>query len=859
MRGKYFLLNSLTLLAMGSFVVGCSGDDVFDEQYAMDNAEEVLGVEIAAGQDWKMSSTAETDITINIDYGETYSVSVYSNDPLTSEYGYVLTQGTVENGQRLQQRFEYASADKYLFVGITDSHGHTYYRTASVVDGRLTLNIGQPSAASRTMFRSKTAPDVPDITIPNDAYAKSFLDGAKEPTDANTTDNHDNSYYVEGTPATQGKWVAGTQWGWGWNGTANTLNYNYSNAASQGVSAADIAFWDTYCAPYNNGNWAFYGADNQNDAATKLIVDYLRGTGRSSWANVWAEGSAGHYKEGTPATEGHWVYDETYVKKFKITGTYNKGISVLSTEAQYGDARTVYISGKWTVASPDYSGEQRVGGGAVIVVDNGGELNIPSGITMTFVNEARLVVMPGGKVTGDGNLVVTNGNAVGLEGYNGGSIDIGMFNNNFGKFYNYGTFKCTDLKGGAGLSNFYNHGVVHIEKSGKAESWGGNYDTPNTRIYNACQWYCEKDMRAYVIEMTQGSYFKVGGELMMSDGTDGDAVSSYVALAAGALMDVGTLWNNNTSWVGPASGYAVLQAGGLSYVNWTGNEPVTSGYFINNIAVSVDDATIGAKYGQGTDTYVAMRDFLLNGYGTTGNVFDPIGKTAAPEGNGGAVMVNKGCANMNVAADEGFVLGTKGCTPGYNPTTPPRQKVKASIWSYAFEDSWKADYDMNDVVLKVSYHQVDDYTIDSTKIDLTLCCTGASYNLYLYLGAEALFGGREVHEVLNGGSEKFINTDAESAGSNFQTKPAFTETINKPEGFVISSANFWVNSPERAVQVSKQDEDPHGVVIPGDWRWPKEFVCIKNAYPDFINFAKDPSNPEYEGWYKGTVIEDALY
>ena len=104
----------------------------------------------------------------------------------------------------------------------------------------------------------------------------------------------------------------------------------------------------------------------------------------------WVE-EKGHYETSAQT----WVVDETYVKKFKITGTYSKGINVLSTEAQYGDARTVYISGKWTVASPNNSGEQRVGGGAVIVVDAGGELNIPENITMTFVNEALLVVMPG--------------------------------------------------------------------------------------------------------------------------------------------------------------------------------------------------------------------------------------------------------------------------------------------------------------------------------------------------------------------------------------------------------------------------------------------------------------------------------
>lgn len=863
--GKKFFVNTLTAVVMGLSVTSCGDEDLFTERDALKNANKVLGVEIAANQDWKMSAEASTAITINMDYDETYDITVFANDPLTSEYGTVLTQGTVGNGEMLVRSFEYPKAITTFFVGVRDSHGHTFYRTAPVVDGKLSMTVGAPQVASaRGMFRSATAPEVPDITIPDAAYAASFLNGAKEPTDENTVDNYDNGYDV---PATEGHWVEGGSITITTYATAPGFGFTVDPSwGSFNNNADDLAFWNNTIVPlkaaYDNiqlENDSYNHTAEYIDTHKRKIDAYYAivnalGESRKSWLNVWTQpvypvytGGERYWVDGTPASH---VDDPTYAKKFKITGTYNKGINVLSTEQQYGDARTVYISGKWTLSDlPNGATEQRVGGGAVIVIDNGGELNIPAGKLMTFVNQARLVVMPGGKITGDGQIMVTNGNAEGLEGYNGGTIDIGTFNNNFGKFYNYGTFKCTTLQGGAGLSNFYNHGVAHIVSSGTAESWGGNYSTPNTRIFNACQFYCEQDMRAYVIEMTGGSYFKVGGELMMSDGTDGTATNSYVALAAGALIEVGTLWNNNSSWIGPTSGYAVLQAGGLTYLNWTGSEPITQGYFINNIAVSVDDTTIGAGKGQGTDTYVAMRDFILNGYGTTGNVFDPIGKTASPDGNGGAVMVNKGCANMSVAADEGFALGAAGCTPGYNPGTPPRQKVRSQIWSYAFEDSWRADYDMNDVVLKVSYHQKDEYTIDSTLVDVTLCCTGASYNLYVYLGEHRILGNKEVHTVLGGSAGKFINTGNPAENDKFQGRDAVTIPLPKPEGFNIASADFWVDSPEREVHVSTAGQDPHGVIIPGDWRWPKEWTCIKDAYPKFKEFAADPSNPANADWY----------
>ena len=871
-------MNAMAAVLMVFFISACGSDDLFTEQDAFIHAEDILEVEIPATQDWKMTSTTNASIMINQDYGETYTVQIFSEDPMLTDAVTVLAEGTTENGKAFETTFDRATADNSLFVGITNSHGLTFYRSAPVIADRLIMTIGTPTAATRGMHRSPTAPNVPHITIPDNNYAKSFLEDAKEPTAENVVDNNDGSYssggqqvWVVDVPGhneetKETKWVDGNPWGWGWAGTATILSWNYDNAANQGVSAEDIAFWDTYCAPYNNSNWAFYGADNQNDAATKLIVEYLRGTGRGSWANVWSEGTAGSYQEVVTEThwveeQGHfetsestWVVDETYVKKFKITGTYNKLINVLATEKEYGDARTVYISGKWSLSDLGTDNgnpvvEQRVGGGAVIVIDNGGELNIPEGKLMTFVNEARLVVMPGGKITGGGKIEVTNGNAEGLEGYNGGDINIGTFNNNYGKFYNYGTFKCTNLEGGAGESNFYNHGVAHIVQSGTANADGGNYETENTRIFNACQFYCERDMRAYIVEMMGGSYFKVGGELMMSAGTDGTNDPSYVALDAGAMMEIGTLWNNNCSWIGPTDGYAVAELGGVSYINWTGQEPITSGYFINNIAVSVEDATIGADKGQGVDTYVALRDFILNGYGSTGNVFDPIGKVASPDGNGGAVLVEKGTANMNVSASEGFTLGESGCTPGYNPTASSRKKLVPAVWSYAFEDSRQADYDMNDVVIKVSYGLLDEYTLDTSHLKVTLCCTGASYDLTVHLNNTQLFGRQEVHAALGGTASKYINTGSTDESKN-EERPYTTVTIDAPSNFSFADAEFWIQSPEGEIHISKTGQDPHAVVIPADWKWPKEKICIKDAYPKFRDYAKDPSNSAYAGWYK---------
>ena len=161
------------------------------------------------------------------------------------------------------------------------------------------------------------------------------------------------------------------------------------------------------------------------------------------------------------------------------------------------------------------------------------------------------------------------------------------------------------------------------------------------------------------------------------------------------------------------------------------------------------------------------------------------------------------------------------------------------IYSFAFEDTFMGDYDMNDVVLYVSENAE-----DNTKLDVTLMCTGASFNLIVYFNNKKIFGGKEVHSVLSGPSGKFINT-GEKDGEDFFDGTPFTTTINKPstDDFTIGQADFWIKSPQGDIHVGTQYSEtglaPYGIVIPDAWAWPTEFTCITTAYPSFITFARD--------------------
>ena len=546
-------------------------------------------------------------------------------------------------------------------------------------------------AGTRAFTRGQASPEVPHLTCPvSDADVTAYLATAKDPTASNQNHNNDDSYYVEpkegvfhktheefvvdvpghNEEVTETQWVNGVDWGWQWTGTAGIIAYGWGDRNS--VSPDDMSFWNTYCAPFEAQNWSFYEAENRNDATFKLM-EYLNNNGRSSWASVWTQGVKGGYQEVTVtkwipdqghyedrgwyegAVEGGWVYDENFVRNFKISeGTaWNGSIGALGCEGDL--ACTIYVKGTWNVNS-----YQSVGGPGLVVICPGGTINVAQDQQLIFDNQSRLVVLPGGRLTGKGFVKLANGTADGRHAYNGGTIDVYKFDNNFGKLFNYGTFSPTVYAASSTNSNFYNHGLVHI----KTTKENGSYQTPNARIFNACQWYCEEDMNFRNLEMTSGSSFIVGGELKAELSGDGTNDPSYAALGAGALVKCGTFVNNQTCWTGPTSGgYAVISADQVTYLNWTSDGSVlTNGYIENNIYVQVDDMTNnpdGNNYWrEGVDMNAAWKLKYILCNGLDGN------PNGSGRGNGNARLISEGAEEI-ITADSDFDLGVKGCTPGF--------------------------------------------------------------------------------------------------------------------------------------------------------------------------------------------------
>ena len=686
-----------------------------------------------------------------------------------------------------------------------------------------TWGFGDPAQARMT--RSMATPVVADITKPYDEdWVAEYLDTATEPNSSNVADN------------------GGAIWTIIQGGRLSSLLYNYEWCVANGaVTQADKDYYTENILPL----FQKYG-NNPYEMTRDHQMEFM---------DVFEEKGL-----------EYWGVSSTFVLKFKITGTYNGTIGVAASEGYdiihgqngettYGNklepflARTIVVTGTWNINE-----NQRMGSGSLIVIANGGKVNVANGKQLQTVNHARIVVLPGGELTGEGFVEVSNGNGAGEENYNGGIISVKKFNNNFGKFYNYGKFLVEEYIGGAMESNFYNHGLVHIKYTGL------NNETPNARIYNNCQWYCEENMRCYIYEGVGGSSFIVGKQLMVSYSADGTSSPTYVSLAAGALVKAGSLYTNGTNWVGPTEGgYAVLSVGKIDYMNWTQDHPEVSGYFINNLYVQADDLSNNPE---GNNVYA--------GEGVTVNAEYKLKNVVGNKGgNGNMTIVEKGNYEI-IPADVDFELGVKGCTPGFKIKKDDDPKPETKSIRIMAEDvaaSAGSDIDFNDLVFDVkATFPVENGAVATsvTTVSITIQAAGGTMPIYI--------NGREAHAELGlrgpNAAKTMVNTNAAAYadGVNY-----FAEDDVEPASFDltidggISKANFLQDVNEK-IKITLQREGSEIVVIahPGEptakiavpvgTPWAKEKVNMSTAFSDFSAWVQTCLPTEWYKIYDGDMV-----
>lgn len=643
------------------------------------------------------------------------------------------------------------------------------------------FGIAETATPAKAMKRSATAPAVPGISAPyTETWVANYLTTATEPNSSNVSDNYDNSSYATNNGAGGPNYID-------WNDPDQVKDRNY-----------------------------FFGDDGNTDSWEKRVA--------------WA-------------LENHptWVIytkDETYVTNFKITGTYPGVIGVAASEGSSspGSERTIVVTGTWNI-----NDNQTIGSLGRVIIANGGTVNVASGKKLNMVNQAQLVVLQGGKLTGEGSIEINNGTAEGKEAYNGGTIDIATFNNNFGKFYNYGKFLVDEYQAGATESNFYNHGLAAIDHTA---------GDANARVFNACQFYVENNARMRNYLGVQGSALIVGGQFMPFGSEDGTSIPSNVTLAAGALVKCGSLYNGS-SWDGPTEGYAALEiVNQIDYLNWVQDSPETAGYFANNIYVKCgnwENDPGGQGYHQDDATDV-------DNYNKSRAKYKFFEIAANCKGNGNVKKVEDGDYEV-IPADDNFVLGEAGCTPGFK-IEEVYNKPSLHVMAEDLSATEKSDFDFNDVVLDVFY-------VNENTVKITLLAAGGTLPLRIAENDEW-----EVHKLFGVPVTCMVNTGTKYhvAKSPYtqETKQYVELTLtgktwskdqNDFAGEVNTQIKLEVQKDGTWYELTAKKGDPACKVAtpvninmkdydwyPEEYRWPYEKQSVGESFSDYVS---DPVNEKF--------------
>lgn len=159
------------------------------------------------------------------------------------------------------------------------------------------------------------------------------------------------------------------------------------------------------------------------------------------------------------------------------------------------------------------------------------------------------------------------------------------------------------------------------------------------------------------------------------------------------------------------------------------------------------------------------------------------------------------------------------------------QEIKGNVYTFCFEDRNLGDYDMNDVVIKAE-------RLNLYQVKYSVVACGAYDELYLRnINGQTLNGNTEIHALFNENNSTFINTQSKN-------KEPISEVITVDPSFSFTDLSkqiyIYNKTTNSEVMLSQKGEDPHGIMIPCDFKYPIEKTCIKDAYGQFNSWGVNP-------------------
>lgn len=175
-------------------------------------------------------------------------------------------------------------------------------------------------------------------------------------------------------------------------------------------------------------------------------------------------------------------------------------------------------------------------------------------------------------------------------------------------------------------------------------------------------------------------------------------------------------------------------------------------------------------------------------------------------------------------------------------------EFERDFYTFCFEDREIGDYDMNDVVIKAT-------RINQTTVEYSIVACGAYDQLQVRnVNGATIKDDAEIHSLFGVSTNTFINTVKGATPLDPVTDQV---TVSKDFSFLNAATQPYIHNVtmNKDIKLSQKGEDPHGIMIPYAFRWPKEKTCIKDAYLRFNEWGQD-SRINSTDWYKYPVEEN---
>lgn len=167
----------VTMMAVAVVGLTACETDLFDaERYEALVRASFPVEDVDPDHTWSTMGTGTAAITVLGDYGQSYRVSVYLDNPLVTKPVISLCSGTVESGSTMEASFTYPLANSIFYIGYYDSDGRRLVEMAEMKDGRIEATVGRSSAAASRVLRARES----DYT---GSYAKQLTDYLNPTTD----------------------------------------------------------------------------------------------------------------------------------------------------------------------------------------------------------------------------------------------------------------------------------------------------------------------------------------------------------------------------------------------------------------------------------------------------------------------------------------------------------------------------------------------------------------------------------------------------------------------------------------------------------------------------------------------------